>query len=223
MRIISWNIMRPTVTTKERNQFFLDTLSNQQADIMVLTETNDIINPGEAFSAAHSLPLSASFEKFVYKPGERRVSLYSRYPFGEVFSVSDPYTSVCQELLTPMGSLIIYATIIGVTGGKDARFKTDLAAQQKDIATLANSNRLCVIGDYNISFSGYTYPDKTTRQEFADFLSQNHMELLTGDIPGVPDHIAISRAFMSDKASSHFHDPIDSKISDHGIVGVHLV
>ena len=43
MKILTWNIERP----KKANQAILEKLAEYNADIVVLTETNTIINPGK--------------------------------------------------------------------------------------------------------------------------------------------------------------------------------
>ena len=222
MRITTWNLMRPNARTTDRNQYFLDTIQKSNSDIIILTETNDLIDPGKDYESASSLPLPASFESFNYAEGEKRVSVYSKYPFGESFEVSDPYTSVCREISTPWGALIFYATIIGVTGGKDERFKKELIGQQNDILHLAKTNRLCVAGDYNISFSGYPYPSRNVGEEFAAFLADNNLNLLTKEIADVPDHIAISGNFLEDCQYLSSRMVIDQKISDHHLVTTNL-
>ena len=46
MKILTWNLERP----KKANQDILEKLAELDADVLILTETNSAINPGEKYS-----------------------------------------------------------------------------------------------------------------------------------------------------------------------------
>ena len=75
MKIATWNLERPSKTSK-RTEAILAILQALQADILVLTETNDCIDLGPAYQVFHS----AILQDPMYKVGERRVSIFSKYP-----------------------------------------------------------------------------------------------------------------------------------------------
>jgi hypothetical protein len=220
MKMATWNLMRPTERTASRNEIFLEELRNSNADILVLTETNSMINPGDGYFSRSTRELPAEFEGFKYSKGENRTSIFSKFPFGRDFKTYDEYTSVCSEILTPYGSLIFYATIIGVTGGKDKRFIQDFENQKSDIDKLAGD--ICIAGDFNISFSGYPYPSRETINQANIYFETQGMEILTKELADCPDHISISKNYLKNCEIKIEKGKLDKKISDHILVTVNL-
>ena len=47
MKITIWNLMRPNAGTTERNNLFLETLQKLDSDVVILTETNSIVDLGD--------------------------------------------------------------------------------------------------------------------------------------------------------------------------------
>ena len=150
MKILTWNIERP----KKENQLILDKLAEYNADIVVLTETNVIINPGKKYISIASESLTKGHDSINYHAGENRTTIWTKYRIGKHHKTYDNYTSVCAQIETPHGPLNVYATIIGVFGGMGERFKTDLENQLLDYETLSSENSLCIVGDLNVTFSG---------------------------------------------------------------------
>ena len=212
--------MRPTDRTTSRNQFFLETLKKSDPDILVLTETNSIIDPGSEYDSRSTKELPKQFEGFSYSNGENRATIFSKFSFGKDFKTYDDYTSVCSEILTPFGPLTFYATIIGVTGGKDARFAYDFEKQKADINKLKGN--LCVIGDFNISFSGYPYPSREKIIQAREFFEIQEIQILTEGLSDCPDHIAISKAFMKNCNFQLFQGDLNKKQSDHTLITINL-
>ena len=223
MKIVTWNLMRPTYRTESRNTLFLSEIKNLEADIVVLTETNSIVSLGKPYFSLSSLPLPSTFEELKYFPGENRVSIFSKFPLGRQFETADPYTSICTELITPQGNLIVYGTIIGVTGGKNERFVKEIEDQKEDIRRIINYGNVCVVGDYNISFSGYPYPSEQTAEKFKDFLTQQSLNILTSEIANIPDHIAISAAFPLKLKSPAEVKIFPKSVTDHSLISLELV
>ena len=220
MKIATWNLMRPTERTVSRNEFFLDSLKNCNPDILILTETNSIINPGAEYFSRSTKELPLKFEEFTYSKGENRTSIYSKFPFGRDFKTYDEYTNICSEILTPQGTLIFYATIIGVTGGKDKRFVQDFENQKKDINKLVGD--ICIVGDFNISFSGYPYPSHDVIKQANSYFEMMGIEILTKEHVDCPDHISISKNYLKNCEIKIGKGELDKKISDHTLVTVDL-
>lgn len=220
MKIATWNLMRPTERTVSRNEIFLEELRNSNADILVLTETNSVINPGAGYFSRSTKELPAEFEGFKYSKGENRTSIFSKFLFGRDFKTYDEYTSVCSEILTPYGRLIFYATIIGVTGGKDKRFVQDFESQKSDINKLAGD--ICVVGDFNISFSGYPYPSRETINQANIYFETQGMQILTKELADCPDHISITKSYLQNCKTQKTKGAVDKKISDHALVTINL-
>jgi hypothetical protein len=118
MKIATWNLERPNKSTS-KNQTIIDCLTKINADILILTETNEIINLGNSYNCFHTSKLEEPY----YKNGERRVSIYSKYDFIEDFITFRADTSTLpmskqglpmskqgQVAIRSFGSLIIFCT-----------------------------------------------------------------------------------------------------------------
>ncbi len=218
MKILTWNLKRPNSRTVSRNKEFLDILNGSNADIIVLTETNLQINLGAEYFVRSTLDLAENFEGIDYAKNENRVTIFSKYPFTTDFEVTDPFTTVCSEIITESGPLIIFGTIIGVTGGKDARFTLDFKNLKRDISRLRNYKSFCICGDFNVSFTGYTYPSRVVRNKVSEFLNGISVDILTKNISNSVDHIALSRGFLKGKSFQSMNQTFDSKLTDHNLV-----
>ncbi len=60
MKIATWNLERPNDSSKSRNTKIIESLNEVDADILILTETNTIINPGSAYT-----PFCYNFTKVI--------------------------------------------------------------------------------------------------------------------------------------------------------------
>ena len=106
MRVATWNLERPKRKGYEKNQARLEKLVEINADIWILTETNEAINlPG--YEAAPSIPVDN-----YHGSGENFSTIHSRWPIIRYIPTWDPYFSVCVEINSPFGPLLVYGTII---------------------------------------------------------------------------------------------------------------
>lgn len=222
MKISTWNLMRPNSKTVERNTIFCDTLTKTDSDILILTETNSLIDFGDKYFTVSTKPLPETHDGYLYQTGENRTTIYSKFPFIRQIPTSDIYTSVCAEASTPFGPLIIYGTIIGISGGKDDRFKNDLKGQTSDLTQLIQQGNLCLSGDLNVSFSGYTYPSQEIRKKVQDFFSSHSLTNLTGHFQDSAIHTVISSSFLRNRKIDKTRMLFDKKITDHNLVTVTL-
>lgn len=223
MKIVTWNLMRPTDKTVLRNDIFHTTIKDINPDILVLTETNICINPGCEYFSRSTTRLPQYFGGYEYADGENRTTIYSKFPFGRNFKTADEYTSVCAEIFLLNEILTIYATIIGITGGKDGRFREDFNKQMEDIRKISADKNILVVGDFNISFSGYIYPSKKVQNEANVFFEDIRLEILTRGNAGSPDHIAISKSFIGESSFQYSQIAVDKKLTDHSIVTATLL
>jgi endonuclease/exonuclease/phosphatase family metal-dependent hydrolase len=116
--------------------------------------------------------------------------------------------------------LDVYGTIIGVFGGYGERFKIDLENQLLDFEKLYTENSFCIAGDFNITFSGITYPSHDARNKMNSIFEKLKLENLTSEIENNADHIVLSRHFLSGKKHKTKIWNEDKKLSDH--IGVCL-
>jgi endonuclease/exonuclease/phosphatase family metal-dependent hydrolase len=163
-------------------------------------------------------------DSFPYEPTETRVSVYTNFDFVRQHTTYDEETSICLELKTDIGNLIVYGTIMGILGNRHKSYMTDLSRQIADIGNLAAENKaLCVCGDYNCSFEDNSYFTKASRTALEEMLSNNDLALVTRKQPACIDHIAISRGFVGAAAVTVEEWNCDKKLSDHKGICVELL
>ena len=211
MKILTWNIERP----KNENQLILDKLAEYNADIVILTETNVIINPGKEYISIASKTLTKGYAGINYQAGENRTTIWTKYKTSAQHKTYDNYTSVCAQIETPHGPLNVYATIIGVFGGLGERFKSDLKNQLSDFEKLSSKNPHCIVGDLNVTFSGRVYPSHDARNKLNNAFEKLKLTNLTSEIENNVEHIVLSKDFIQNKKvtiETWNHDKI---VSDH--------
>lgn len=218
MKIATWNIERMAHSPAQIQL----ACEKVQADILVLTESDDRVCPEYEYCFHTPTPPDIEGTRFGtirYAPTEHRVSLFTHYPPVRQHITADKYASLCVELKTERGNLLVYGTVIG-THDVTTVFQQDLKKQLPDFERLtADGNRLCICGDFNCFFTGRCWPSKVGRDALLQAFSQAHMELLTKKQPDYIDHIAISKQFL-DNTAVHIEEwNLDRKLSDHkGIV-----
>ena len=215
MRVATWNVER----LKHKNQLeqILFACNNAKADILVLTETDEIIHPD--FKYGVHTPYLTGEQPVVYKPTENRVSIFTNYPCIRQYDTYDKNTALCVELETPKGNLLIYGTIIGILGNRHPSFQQDLQQQTEDIKRFSAEYELCVCGDFNCTFADNYYFTRQGRETMLNAFSESNMRILTADQPECIDHIVISESFLSEYDAVVTEWNLDKAISDHkGIV-----
>lgn len=216
MRIATWNVER---LRHHRNLTEIIEACNQaKADILILTETDSRVEPDYPF--AYHTPSLAEILPTYYKPTENRVSIFTRYPCLHQHQTYDRYTSLCVELDTEKGSLLVYGTIMGIYGNRHENFKGDLSMQVEDFKRLvAREKNLCIAGDYNLSFSDNYYYTKDGRAVLLDCFDQTGIRILTAKRRWCIDHIAVPGQFVSGESVRIEEWNEDKRLSDHkGIV-----
>jgi exonuclease III len=222
MKIISWNIERPKIDKKlAKNKFIIEQINLLNPDIIFLTETNSIIDFGTDYYSLKSEELPKIHDNQDYYQGENRVTIFSKYKFENIFETYDKFSSVCGKVETEFGVLNLYGSIIGSFGGKDLYFKNDLKHQKIDILRL--DGNICFSGDFNISFSGFPYPNKQTINETNEFFKENKLVNLTNKNENCAIHIVFNEDFISDKKIQTKMTIIERKISDHNLVITEII
>ena len=115
---------------------------------------------------------------------------------------------------------MIYGTIIGIFGNREKSFRQDLEKQTEDIRKLTeNGADICVIGDYNLTFSDNYYYTKYGRDMINDTFAKSAVKIITADRRECIDHIAISERYIGDSSIYIDEWNYDKSLSDHkGIV-----
>jgi endonuclease/exonuclease/phosphatase family metal-dependent hydrolase len=222
MKIATWNIERPDTSSKERNSQIIQALKEVNADILILTETNSLISPGEQYTPYSSEPLPNLKDSIAYKSGENRTTIWSKYRAITRIETSDSSTSVCVSVETPLGELNIYGTVIGVLGNREKSFLPDLKSQILDWGRICGSGDTCIAGDFNITFSDNYYFTKDGRAQILDCFAHLKIDNLTSSLSENIDHIAISESFLkTTKYTTQIWNQ-DKHLSDHKGVCVSL-
>ena len=212
--------MRPNASTIERNKLFLKTLQDIDSDIVVLTETNSVINLGDNYYSVSTLPLPEVIKDVKFKQGENRVTIFSKTAFIKNIPTVDAYTSVCAETLTALGPIIIYGTIIGYLGGNRKPFEEDLEKQTLDISDLVKHGNLCFAGDLNVAFSGSAYPSKLIVDDVSKRFDDLDLKIVTKDFKDSAIHAVISNSFLNRFIYTVEELFFDKKTTDHRLITI---
>lgn len=212
MKIATWNIER--LKHKRELDKIIHNCEQIQADVLVLTETDEQAHP--QFSYCYQTPKLSDIQPEYYKPTENRVTIYSKYKCVQQHPTYDKYTALCVELETERGNLLVYGTIMGIYGNRHSNFAEDLPKQIADFKSLASTGKkLCILGDYNLSFADNYYYTKQGRADLLQCFSENNITLLTKDRPECIDHIAISDSFIGGSTIQIEEWNYDKTLSDH--------
>ncbi|MEO8769979.1 MAG: endonuclease/exonuclease/phosphatase family protein [Ferruginibacter sp.] len=191
MKIATWNIERPSNTSK-RIPSIVNYLKNINADIFILTETNEFVNLGEDYKSFHTSKPTNTFyqdKQILYKDGEIRVSIFSKYNCVGELATFRSDTSICKIFTTPHGELAVYGTIVGIFGNRQKDFITELDLQIIDFNKIASTHNLCIAGDLNMSFSDNYYFTKEGREKLNKAFDASGLINQTACIPHNIDHI----------------------------------
>ena len=216
MIIATWNIER--LKHSKRSNEIISICNDLGADVLVLTETDERIRPNYNYSIlTEQLDGNGGV---LYKPTERRVSICTNYPCVHKYPTYDEKTSLCVELATPYGPLIVYGTIIGVFGNRHPSYQEDLSKTFSDIASLPHGTNICLCGDFNCSFSDNYYFTHQGRDVLLEGLAERNMEILTSEQPECIDHIALTRSLVCDHTVKVNEWNHNKRLSDQGYYGL---
>ncbi len=218
MKIATWNLERP-ISHANRLTKIQDILFALEADILILTETNKLIDLGSKYYSYHSSSLSNP----MYKVDEVRSSIYSKYPSLFKINTFNEEIAICEVLDTPIGNIAVYATIIGIYGNRHPNFKTDLELQIQDFKRIWNQCSFCIAGDFNISFGDKYYYTKEGRNKLNSTFNELGLVNFTNKVLNNIDHIVISQELLSVSEVNCQVWNLDKKLSDHIGVMVHLI
>ncbi|MBR1728877.1 MAG: endonuclease/exonuclease/phosphatase family protein [Selenomonadaceae bacterium] len=221
MRIATWNVER--LKHKKDLSKILNYCEEINANILVLTETDEQINPN--YKYIFQTPKLSEIDSKYYKATENRISIFTKYKLVKQYQTYDKYTSLCIELETENGNLIVYGTIIGIYGNRDKYgiFNRDLLRQIDDFKRLSDNKNICICGDFNCSFSDNYYFTYFGRNALNESFLNNEIELLTKNQNECIDHIAISKKFISNCNIEVQEWNLDKKLSDHKGIFVDLI
>lgn len=175
MRIATWNV---EYAYPNRLGALQRVVSENDADVWVLTETHDDLVPSGTRYAAHSEPRPKNWSGI--RPGSRWVSIWSRWPILAKVSLPEADLERTVAALIDVGSqkLLVYGTVLPWKGD---RGKFDWSEHHRIIPMQCaewlklhkehSDASLCVAGDYNTDMGTGILRDKsgdrdTTRRAF---------------------------------------------------------
>jgi len=211
MRIATWNLER---LEKNKDLLIVNKLVAINADILILTETNDSISI-DNYNCISTSDLPAHFDGVNYSAGEKRVSILTKYKLKSQHKTFDSFTTVCVDVETPHGILTVYGSIIGVFANRQPRFDNDLYGQLSDFDTIFPNREVCFAGDLNVTFSGHTWPSQKARQILLDTFLKFNLKNITANIKDTVDHIILSDSFLGNPTYEIETWNLDKKLSDH--------
>ena len=218
MRIATWNVER--LKHKRELEKIKNLCGKLNADIFILTETDEQINLN--FKNCFQTPKLSEIQPDYYKKTENRVTIFTNYNTVKIYRTYDKFTAICVELETKFGNLLVYGTIIGIYGNRNKNFKTDLIKQIEDFKILSEKH-ICVVGDYNLSFSDNYYFTAFDKDTLLKSFAELEIEILTKNCAECIDHIAISKSFLANRKFNFGEWNLEKKLSDHKGIFVDII
>ncbi|MDP1609427.1 MAG: hypothetical protein Q8M11_00100 [Sulfuritalea sp.] len=244
MKIANWNLER-VLPSQSRVSVIHDHFAAIDADIWILTETHELVGPGDGFSSVMSGEPDRES-----KPGEHWAGIWSRHPIKHLPSfVSDAARCTAAHISHPdIGEIVVYSTVLpwggstwrGIKSADGAAFEAALGAYVGDWQNIraAFPNALRVIaGDFNQDLAPYHYyGSKKQRKLLESGLSAAGVIARTAEANDPIDweptqrHACIDHICTSELSGIRVGKPIrwpesgkpDPRLSDHFGVAVEL-
>ena len=141
MIIATWNLER--LAHKRDLEKIEQLCESMHTDILVLTESDERVRLQHRYCYQTPTPPSMSVEGFdkpiCYAPTEHRVSIFTNYKCVQKYETYDEHTAICVELKTEFGGLVVYGTIMGLLGNRQAEYRESLPKQLSDIRRLVDA------------------------------------------------------------------------------------
>lgn len=109
LRIATWNLDRPKTAEGAKFAALRARMLEIDADLWLLTESHELTAPSEAFFGAHAKHIE-NYKR--HTEGERRASVWSKFPIVNQVETHDAETAVCVEIQAPIGRMLVYSTVI---------------------------------------------------------------------------------------------------------------
>lgn len=94
LTLATWNLRRPAAQPNARSTTIRRHIDRVAADVWVLTETHDSMTPGDGYAA-----VSTTVADRVHRPGERWVTIWSRWPIERLGTTADPMRAVAVRVI----------------------------------------------------------------------------------------------------------------------------
>lgn len=212
LRIATWNLERPKMNGIAKNSRRLEKIREIDADLWVLTETSSAITLDGYQS------LASGSESGYHSTGENFVTIWSRWPIRRRLPTFDSTLTVCAEVDSPVGPMIVFGTIITYandvgpngTARRWEEHRKSIAYHTADWHRLRKEfpdHLFCVAGDFNQSRDGSGwYEDLQSVKMLTSGLDRCSLQCVTEDdmrAIGILqsrasiDHICLSKSLAS--------------------------
>lgn len=159
LRIATWNLERPRPNAHSRNSRRIERIREVDADIWVLTETSSVI------ALDGYVSLASESQPGYHSTGENFATIWSRWPIRRKLPTFEPFFTVCAEVESPAGPMVVFGSIITYANdkGPDGTARRWEEHRKSIESHGANWWRLrkeftdhlfCVAGDFNQSRDG---------------------------------------------------------------------
>jgi exonuclease III len=162
MRVGTWNV---EYAYPSRLDALRKVLSENQADIWVLTETHDELRPPQCDVVAHTEPRPKNWSGI--RPGSRWVSIWSRFPIIDVVTLPTADKERTITVVLDIGqarTLIVYGTVMPWKGDRGIqdwsehhRIVPQQCAELLELSQIYPDAALCVAGDFNTDMGTGSY------------------------------------------------------------------
>jgi hypothetical protein len=185
LRIATWNLERPKLNGHDKNSLRLKKIREISADLWVLTETSSAISL-DGYSS-----LASESESGYHSAGENFVTIWTRWPIRRKIPTFDPSFTVCAEIDSPSGPIIVFGTIItyandGGPNGKARRWEehrksiNSHAADWYRLQKEFPDHLFCIAGDFNQSRDGSGwYEDAESVKMLSVALDRSSLQCVT--------------------------------------------
>jgi endonuclease/exonuclease/phosphatase family metal-dependent hydrolase len=231
MRIATWNLERSGVKHGKRVPLQKAHLETVQADIYILTECHDLFELRGCSSFTSSAGVAP------YDTRDRAVGVWSRWPILSTKNTADPRLTICVEVETSHGPMLVYGTVLpyhaegAPSASRWEQHRKALALQVEEWSQLREAHPkhlMCVAGDFNMNLDGQKwYGDAQSRTDLLAGLKAARMTCVTTadwqsqvDRSSI-DHICVSHGLEIDAWVWPWAGKIgEHRLSDHNGVFV---
>jgi endonuclease/exonuclease/phosphatase family metal-dependent hydrolase len=191
MHIITYNIQR--LTPFKNLEAVQQLLLALNADVIILTESDTRFTlPGyEIQHSDYANDYEWNGHIGTYKPTERRISILYKHSFIKQIDTFNNAVALAWCININEKEIVVYGTVLGITGKNDLNFDFDLQQMQADWQVLAKQNNLCIAGDFNISFADNDYTNAVVRNEMQNFFIKHKLVQVTAGLPICIDHLVL--------------------------------
>ena len=206
MKIATWNVAYGISPSK--NERILEVMESIDADIWVLTETHDALQPPTEGVWTSLASIERPRESRSVTNGSRWVTIWTRLSKIDACQPNyDPVRTVAGVIDTPLGHLLVFGTVLPWYQDAGRSVAEEFAAQSHDWQSMRATRdgvSLCIAGDFNVNLGGpHYYGSDESRQAVIKTLTDNDLVSLTdydrtgaaqyGEY-GLIDHIVVSRS-----------------------------